>query len=347
MKKIKNIFTWIKNLWKERKWLVIIASIVLLIIGNRIYQNKKNQPVLIFENPQIKTITKTLDVSGIIDAKEKASMRFAAGGKVVYLGAQEGDTVKKWQTIASIDGRSAAKTKEKYLNLYSKERLDWDQTQSDIEDGTTVDETQQRTIDKEQYDLNNSVLDVELAAISISNNTMSAPFAGVLVKSPTSVTGVQLLATDTFDLVNPETLVFKALVDEADISLVLNDQEATIELDAHPDETLESIVTYISYQSVPSTSGTAFLVEFPIPSSDITKYRLGMNGDVEIKLETKEDVLTIPLIATIDRDGETTVQLKTDNGSTVERVIEIGLETDDYVEVISGLSESDEIVIPE
>ena len=345
--KIKNILSSIKNIWKEKKWLVIIVAAILLIIGNKLYQNKKNQPVLVFENPQIKNITKTLEVSGIIDAKEKASMRFAAGGKVVYLGAQEGDTVKKWQTIATIDGRSAAKTQEKYLNLYSKERLDWDQTQSDIGDGTTVDETQQRTIDKEQFDLNNTVLDVELAAISISNNTMSAPFNGVLIKSPTSVTGVQLLATDSFDLVNPETLVFKALVDESDISFVSKDQMATIELDAHPDEKIESMVSYISYQSVPSSSGTSFIVEFPISSSDISKYRLGMNGDVNIKLETRENVLTIPLIAIKERNGETTVQIKDENGEIVERVVDLGLETDEDVEVLSGLSKSDEIVIPE
>jgi multidrug efflux pump subunit AcrA (membrane-fusion protein) len=181
--KLQNTLSWVKNLWKEKKWLVIIITVILLIIGDKFYQDKKNEPQLIFAHPTIETITKTLDVSGVVDAKQKVSLRFAAGGKVVYLGAKEGDSVKKWQTIATIDQRSAQKTQEKYLNLYAKERLDWDQTQYDIEDGTTVDETQQRTIDKEQYDLNNSVLDVELNAISISNSTMSSPFNGILIKA--------------------------------------------------------------------------------------------------------------------------------------------------------------------
>ena len=345
--KLQNTLSWVKNLWKTKKWLVIITIIILLIIGNKFYQDKKNQPVLSFANPTIKTLTKTLDVSGIIDAKEKVSLRFATGGKVVYLGAKEGDSVKKWQTIATIDQRSALKTQEKYLNLYAKERLDWDQTQYDIEDGTTVDETQRRAIDKEQYDLSNTVLDVELNSIAISNGSMSSPFNGILIKSPTPVTGVQLLATDTFDIVNPETLVFKALVDEADISLVSQNQSAKIEIDAHPDETLETLVSYVSFQSVPSSSGTSFIVEFPCASSDLTKYRLGMNGDVKIKLETRESALTIPLISIKERGDKTFVDVKTGKKTTEEREIEVGLETDDEIEVLSGLSETDEIVIPE
>lgn len=346
-KTIKPIFSKIKHLWKTKKWLVIGILLVLMIAGNKFFQSQKNKPTLTFINPTIETITKTLDVSGVIDAKEKASLRFAAGGKIVYLGAQEGDAIKKWQTIATIDQRTALKTKEKSLNTYSKERLDWDQRQSDIEDGTTVDETTRRTIDKEQYDLTNSVLDVELASISISNSTMSSPFDGILVQSPTTVTGIQLLATDTFDVINPSTLIFKALVDEADIPLISKNQTAIIEFDAYPDEEIKSFVNYISFQSVPSSSGTAFLVELPIEASDLNTYRLGMNGDVKIKLETKYDVLTIPYISIKERDGKSFVQIKTGENEAEDREVELGLETDERVEILRGLSETDELVIPE
>ncbi len=345
--KIKGLFSNLKSIWQKRKWLIITVVVILGLILNNIIKSKANQPVLVFAHPTIETITKTLDVSGVIDAKEKVSLRFVAGGKVVYLGAKEGDTVKKWQTIATVDQRTALKTQEKYLNAYSKERLDWDQRQDDIGDGTTVDESLKRTIDKEQFDLTNSVLDVELAAISISNGVMTSPFDGILIKSPTPVTGVQLLATDSFEIVNPATLTFKALVDESDISLVTQNQSATIELDAYPEENFTSAVNYISFQSVPSASGTAFVVEFPISSNDLTKYRLGMNGDVKIELETKQNVMTVPLVAIKERDGKTYVDIKIDNKTTEEREIEVGLETDEKIEVVSGLSTSDEIVIPE
>ncbi|NCN45638.1 MAG: hypothetical protein COU63_03825 [Candidatus Pacebacteria bacterium CG10_big_fil_rev_8_21_14_0_10_36_11] len=348
MKKIiKKLSNPLINLWKTKKWLVIGIVILLLIAGNNFYKQAKNKTVLSFVHPSIQTITKTLDVSGIIDAKEKANLHFAAGGKLIYLGAKEGSWVKKWQNIATIDQRAAVKTQEKSLNNYAKERLDWDQRQSDIGDGTTVDEELKRTIDKEQYDLNNSVLDVELSAISTTNNTMSAPFEGILVSSPTTVTGIQLSATDSFLLVNPKTLTFKALVDESDIALIAQNQTATLEFDAYPNEKLQSFVNYISFQSVPSSSGTAFIVELPVEASDLNKFRLGMNGDAKIELETKQNVLTIPVVAVKERDGKAYVEIKTGKNTAEEKEISVGLETDDYIEVIGGLTENDEIVVPE
>jgi HlyD family secretion protein len=127
----------------------------------------------------------------------------------------------------------------------------------------------------------------------------------------------------------------------------LQNQTAEIEIDAHSDETIDSFVSYVSFKSVASTSGTSFIVEFPIKSSDLSKYRLGMNGDVKIKLETRENVLTIPLISIKERGDKTFVDIKTGKKTTEEREIEVGLETDDYIEVLSGLSETDEVVIPE
>jgi HlyD family secretion protein/macrolide-specific efflux system membrane fusion protein len=347
MKLFKSIFKNIKHLWKTKRLWVIGGLFVLLIIGWQVSARSGNQNQLNFVSPTRETLVKTLEVSGTVDAKEKASLRFLSGGKVVYLGAKEGDVVKRWQTIAQIDAATAAKNKEKTLNLYSKERLDWDQQLDDIDD-RTIDQAEDRTVDKNQLDLTNTVIDVELAAITVSNTVMSSPIAGILVQSPTNVAGVQLAATDTFLVVNPDTLIFRALVDEADIALVTANQSAGISLDAYPDETIDSAVTYIAYQSNITASGTVFAVELPIQTTEgLSKYRLGMNGDVAIKLAEKPDALVIPLIATRERDNKTFVDVRTRPTTFEEREITPGLETDEQLEVLSGLSETDEILLPE
>lgn len=345
MKMLKKTLHGIQKLWKEKKWWIIGILVVLAFVVNRFYSQSKNKVVLNFTHPQKETLVKTLEVSGVIDAKEKASLRFAAGGKVVYLGAQEGDMVKKGQTLATIDQSANLKAQEKNLNLYSKERLDWEERQDDIKD-ETINKTTQRTVSKEQYDLNNTVLDVELTAITIANGRMTSPFDGMLVKSPLTVTGVQLLATDAFEVVNPKTLIFRTLVDESDIALVEKNQTAEIQLDAYPDTKASSGVSYISFQSVPSSSGTAFIVEFPLQATDLSYYRLGMNGDAKITLETRENVLSIPLISLKEKSGKSFVDVKTAKG-TEEREVTLGMETDEKVEILSGLSESDEVVVPE
>jgi len=343
-KRFKNIGQLIKGKIK------LIAVLVLVIGAVAFFYRKKSQAThveLTFEKPIIEDLTKTLEVSGVVDAKKKANLRFAAGGKIVYLGAKKGEWVKKWQTIATIDRRTLEKQLKQDLNDYMKERWDWDQTQDDIKD-RWIDKEEERTVDQAGWDLENTILDVEVRDIAISNTTMTAPFEGILVSSPTDVSGVQLLATEAFELVNPNSLIFKAEVDEADIALVRPGLVGKLSLDAYPDETTESYVTFIAYKSNITTTGTVFLVEFPLLGENtLEKYRLGMNGDISIELATKKNVLTTLLIATRERDEKIFVDVKTGENTYEEREIKIGMETDEKVEILEGLSESDEVLIPE
>ena len=123
---------------------------------------------------------------------------------------------------------------------------------------------------------------------------------------------------------------------------------SNITLDAFDNEIIDSTVNYIAYTALQSSEGTVFIVEFPLEYSETSlPLRIGMNGDVQVVLNQKEDVMTIPIIATIQRDDRTYVQVKAENGTLEEREIEIGLESEDSVEIISGLTESDQVLLPE
>lgn len=347
-KTLKNLITLIK----ERYKLIIFLLLAIIAVGYFFYnRNTKNQPDLVFENPVRKKLAKTIEISGFVDASEKAQMRFVAGGKVVFLGAKEGDRVKKWQTIATIDGRDLQNRLQRDLNAYLQERYDWDQQLDDIKD-RTIDKKEQRSVDKNQLTLNNVVLDVEYRDIAITNTVLSSPFSGVLVSSPVSTAGINLSPSDIFEIVNPDSLVFKAFVDESDIAQVKIGQKAQIFLDAYDGLVLETVVKRIGYKSTTSTSGTAFIVEFDLIDPQITieqaldKYRLGMNGDAEILIDEKADVLTIPLLAIREENDKIFVDVKVDEKTTEAREISIGLETDEEVEVLSGLTEDDLVLIP-
>ncbi|MBD3250422.1 MAG: HlyD family efflux transporter periplasmic adaptor subunit [Candidatus Pacebacteria bacterium] len=345
MKNLKSKLT------KSNLKYLIPGLVVLLIAGVLIIRHlSAPQSELVLEQPQIRDLTQILEVSGVVDAKTKARMRFLAGGKVTYLGAKEGDWVKKWQTIATIDQRTLQKQLDKSLNDYMIERWDWEQTQDNIED-RWIPKSEERDVDQEQWQLENEVLDVEIQSLAIANTVMSAPFAGVLVESPIDTSGVQVLATDYFELVDPASLIFRAEVDEEDVARLELNQSAEIMLDAYPELLLPTQVEYIAYKSAQSSSGTVFLIELPINQPDLNKYRLGMNGDAAIELARKEQVLSIPLIATKERDGEFFVEVasspNTSAEQTVEKQVQVGLETDRYLEVTAGLTENDWVVIPQ
>lgn len=341
---IKKIARQLKKRWKLLLILLGIAAGAAFLI----YRNQQaNQPNPTFIKPERTTLTKTLEISGVVDAQEKAAMRFAIGGKVVYLGAEEGDWVKKGQTIASLDQRTLQKQLQKDFNSYIRERWDWESTQ-DATDYDVEELETRRDIDQQQTQLNDTVLDIEIRDIAIQESRLSAPFAGVLVQSPLTVAGVQISASDIFEVVNPATLVFKAAVDESDIALVKPGQVGEINLDAYSDQPLTASVSAIGYKSQQASTGTVFVIDLPIVGEDLlNRYRLGMNGDVVLEIETKSNVLAIPLDATRQRDTKTYVDVRTGETSFAEREIQTGLETDDMIEVVSGLTEDEEIVLPE
>jgi RND family efflux transporter MFP subunit len=332
----------------RRRWKLLLGALIVvgLIAFWRYRSQQRSQPQLVFQRPAIENLTKTLEVSGLVDAKEKASLRFIAGGKVVYIGAKEGEFVKKFQTIATIDRATLQKQLQQDLNDYLTERWDWEQTLDNSKD-RTLPKSELRDKDQEQWALENTVLDVEIRDIAIRNTALYSPLDGLLTHAPAMVPGVQLLATDTFEIINPATLVFRAAVDEADISLVKNGQAAEISLDSFPDQVFSSQVRYIAYTSSQSTTGTVFVVEFPLTDPQLELFKIGMNGDVAITLDTREQVMTIPQIAIKQRNGATFVDVKTGKNTAAEREIVTGLETEEKIEVISGLSLSDEVVVPE
>lgn len=341
--RIRRFGRWIKDHWL---W-IVIPLVVLAGIGY--WQWSKIQAAekaLTFEKPQRQTIERTIDASGIVQADRVARLRFLAGGKVTYVGAKEGDWVKKGQSIAVIDRAALQKQLQQYLNSYERERYDWEGFQEDIKDvASTTD--QERSVKSNQLNLNDTVLSVEIQNIAIRNTALNAPFAGILTTAPTNVAGVQLTGADYFEIIDPESLQFVARIDEADIAKINEGQAAIIVLDAYRDEPIESFVDKIAYSSVETGSGTQFEVKFPLDSTTIERLRLGMNGDVTIKLGKSENALTIPLLATRSRSGKTYVDVKVEGNKTEEREIETGIETDERIEVVSGLSETDEIAVPE
>lgn len=357
MKILNSTLNSAKTLYKNHRWKIVIGFIIIITGGGLLYTQASSQPEEIQTiSPEYRDLTKTLDLSGTVDAKKRARLRFLAGGKVIYLGAQEGDWVQAWQTIASIDARDLQKRLERSLNQYMQQRWDWEQLLDDTGDYHLKELEERRYIDKQQWNLDNSVIEVELQDIAISQSRMAAPFAGILISSPISTANTQVTGNDYFELVDPVSLIFRAQINEEDISLINLEQPAQIILDAYLDEKLNSQISFISYQSSQAASGTVFQVEFPLVNivevgtdnlpALLAKYRLGMNGDVQIVLEKRNDVLSIPLITTISRDGKNFVEVLKD-GEAEMREVSLGIETDEYVEVLSGLDPKiDRVILP-
>ncbi len=334
----------------SKRWLIGILVLVVvagfLVVRSRASSNKPLTTAKVEKG----RIEEVINVPGVVDADKKASLRFLAGGKIVSLPVKEGQHVKKSQALATMDVRDLQKNLQASLNDYMSERLDFEQDTDDRKDLVKNDEVL-RLAQKSQLSLNNSVIAVELKDLALRNATLYSPIDGVITSLPISVAGVQVTATDAFEIVDPSTLIFEAEVDEIDIGRIHAGTPVRIVLDAYPDQPVESVIDYIAVkaeQSRRSSGGTVFPIRIRFPISDLQFLRLGLNGTVSLILEQHEDTLLVPIEAVSMRSEKSIVMVKDPSNpqKTIGREVQLGIEGEDQIEVLEGLSLGDEVILP-
>ena len=85
----------------------------------------------------------------------------------------------------------------------------------------------------------------------------------------------------------------EADIDEADIGQVKNDQTATFNVDAYPDQTFSGKVTQIRLQSVTTSNVVTYTVIIYAPNPD-EKLMPGMTANITINVQEADNVLIAP-----------------------------------------------------
>jgi RND family efflux transporter MFP subunit len=342
---MKKLWSWIKR----KKWWLISLVVILVLAGGYYYRKQTAKPPVVTVNPQTKDITETLDVSGNIDAHELANLKFAAASKLTWLPVKEGDSVKKWQAIAAVDSRQLAKQMEIDQNLHGIQFRTTEQVlaNNDYYGNSGLTESERRTVESSQLQTRNTALTVEYQDIAVKNATMVSPITGMVTKIDQPNVGATVMPTDVIQVVNPASIYFAVVVDEADIGKMKVGQEAEITLDAYPDEIINAKVEKIAFTPSQSQSGgLGYKLSLSLPvQNDQQQYRLGMSGDAKIVLNSASQVLSIPIDAITEREGKKYVDVLV-NGVPEKREVTTGIDDGDYVEVTSGLTASDQVVMP-
>ena len=321
---------------------------ILVLVGLFVFWRlRTSAPVYDEYTVETRDIQDVLELSGKVSASGIATLRFAAGGFVTYVGAQEGDQVKKWATLASIDTRQLQKILEQKLNLYAIERGTFDQVQDDYHDRTSVgnvDQELRRILEKNQYELENTVKDVEYQDLALKLARINSPIDGILVHSPVTVPFVQVAATDNWIVVDPLSLEFLADLDETEIARVRVGQKVTVVLDAYKEDKIETSIAAISYAPKETTTGTTYEVKLKLPREHMDKLRVGLNGTALVVLSEKAGVLTLPTAALKLVSGSSAVTVL-EQGKYVTKNVVTGIENDGLVELVSGLGAGEHVYL--
>lgn len=329
----------------RRNIVIAIVAIGLLLGGFGIYRSATNPPS--YETVEVKKskIVQSVSASGEITSADEVELKFPVGGMLVDLAVDKNDRVKKGTYIGSLDVAELQKKLTKSLRDYSKERNDFDQDSQLTYKDQIITDTIRRILEKNQWDLDKAVLDVELADLAKKNAVIYSPIAGVVtqvfVHEGTSVTTTSSIVT----IEDPDDITFIAEVDEEDIAKVEVGQKVEISLDAFQDRVINGEVVEVDYASSTTDSGgKVYLVKVAIDDKDNLK--LDMSGDAEIIIDSRPDTLVIPRSVVQERNGEKIVKVLEDNKAK-EVPVKTGLTSSTSIEIVDGLSEGQKIIVGE
>ncbi len=337
----------------KKKILLAIVAIILIAGAWYFFRDRNKTTVISSSQVERQDIRKTLILSGEVEAKDHVQLHFQSGGLLSWVGVKEGDTVRKNQAIASLDKRSLRKMLDQKLNLYMTNRWNFEQTQDDNRDwevkGMSDEEREaiKRIVEKSQFGLNNAVIDVELQDLTIRLATIYTPIAGRVIQADPQHAGVNINpSTSIYEIVDPSTIYFSVAADQTDVINFQEGQSVTVTLDSYSDKPITGRLNYISYTPDPKESGTVYRIR--VESEELSsnnQIKLGMTGDAEFTIAEKKDTLVISNeYIQSDNDGNTF--LITDQTGT-KTPVEIGIEGDEYTEIISGVQSGQPVYLLE
>jgi multidrug efflux pump subunit AcrA (membrane-fusion protein) len=160
--------------------------------------------------------------------------------------------------------------------------------------------------------------------------------AEVTPPSPSPSMGTQLIR-----VINMDQVKVVVNVVEEELGKIKKGQEAKIKVDAYPDKTFSGNVTLISPLVNQLTRTASVEITLPNPHHLL---KPGMFAQAEIALGKKDDLVLIPA-HTILQEGERKRVFVVANGKAVSRNVETGISQNGWVEIKSGLSENDSLIV--
>jgi macrolide-specific efflux system membrane fusion protein len=170
-----------------------------------------------------------------------------------------------------------------------------------------------------------------------------APIDGEVIVATTQPG--QAVTTADAVIVLSDHLIVRAQVDETDIGKIRLGQKAILALDAYPDTKISSAVEHIYYESETVNNVTIYKVDL-VPDEVPAFFRSGMNVSIDFIEQGRLDALLIPVGAVVRDKSDSYVLLKDREGQApVKARVTLGISDDKNVEVLSGLKETDTIIL--
>lgn len=187
-----------------------------------------------------------------------------------------------------------------------------------------------------------------LAALSlidqqIADATITAPADGIVGSVDIDLGEVATANAPVGTLISP-SLQIEADVSELDIAGIAVGQPVAFTFDAIEGREFAGRVARVAPRETAKDDDVYYKVEIAI-ESDEPAIRIGMTADLDIEVGSRDGVLLAPRRQVYRRDGKDYVKIVPPKGEPEEIEVQVGLRGRDDYEIVSGLRESDLILV--
>jgi len=296
-------------------------------------------------------IRSTIHAVGTVKAINQAKISAKIPGKIEKILVDEGDSVSAGHTLLSLEKTELILTVRQAKAAvgmaeanFSKATTAWERAQELLEKGIAS---------KEQYDFAKSAFEVAEASVTqakadfglaqhqLENAAVTTLFGGTVIQKHVDIGERVAPGQPLFEVAQIDPVEIEAGVSDRRFSELKPGQPSAIMVDGYPRLSFTGEVKKIQPIIDPTTRTFKVTIGVANPEELL---KPGMFARVEIEIDYHPDALVMPKAATLEEEGKYfAVAVRNDRAHRAEIVL--GFRDGDMIEVLSGLSEGDQVVL--
>jgi membrane fusion protein, multidrug efflux system len=286
------------------------------------------------------------------------------GGRLQDVFVRLGDRVSRGQRIAKIEDfeiveqvKQAEAAQEVAAATIRQREADLQLALTNVERSRNLFQRQllpKQTLDDNEARYQSAIAQIDLAKaqsmqskarldelrINLANTVIVSPVNGFVAKRSVDPGAFVSTNSPMVDVVDISRVRLVVNVVERDLKDLHAGAAAKVEVDAFPGELFQGRIARVAPVLDPATRTAP--IEIEIPNADF-RLKPGMYARVGITTETRKDALVVPVDAVADLGGRRGV-FQHVNGLAIFRTVELGTEGEEFIEVVGGLTEGDQVI---
>lgn len=325
--------------------------------GGKALQNNISPVAVTVAGAQIKAMN-GISASGRLEAAETAGISTRVMGNIIKLNVKVGDQVKAGQVLATINNQDMAAKRAQADAMIAEAEASLQNARKDYNRFTTLYNQQsasEKELDNITLQYNAALARVEAAkqmrnevSAMMSYTTLVAPFSGTVIQRSAEPGMLVSPGMPVLTIEKNGSYEVTAAIPETEISKVKLKDRAQLTIRS-AGKILNGSVTEINPSS--QLSGGQYIIKISVPEKENKGLYSGMYVNVLIEGEDNaqngadNNMILVPLSAIIHKDQLQGLYTVSNAGTALLRWVRLGKIYGENVEVLSGLSPSEQFIL--